>query len=54
MALILGIWFFHIRVIREIRGSAAFWNLTIEICLGFGTWDLGFRAATSAQNVDEP
>jgi hypothetical protein len=34
MALIFGPQFFPIRVIRVIRGSA-FWNLAIEICLGF-------------------
>ena len=37
MALIFGIQFFHIRVIREIRGFCSFWNLVIEICLGTGT-----------------
>jgi hypothetical protein len=25
-----------------------FWNLGIEVCLGFGNWDLGFRAMDTA------
>jgi hypothetical protein len=39
MALILGLQLFHIRVMREIRGSAA---LTFGDCdlPGFGNWDL--------------
>ena len=41
MALILGIYFFHIRVIREIRGSAAFgiWRLRFAWDLEIGIWD---------------
>ena len=92
MALILGIQFFHIRVIlrdesdarthrtpkalrakcnrnaimfcpavaglsecvRVLASLLPFWNLTMESCLGFGTWHLGFRATSSAQEVDEP
>jgi hypothetical protein len=48
MALILGIQFFHIRVIREIRGSEAFgiYQLRFAWDLEIGIWDfaLGFRA----------
>jgi proline dehydrogenase len=49
MALILGIQFFHIRVIREIRGSAASRNLRIKIYLGFGNWDLELLQRLAAE-----
>jgi hypothetical protein len=39
MALIFGTQFFPIRVIRVIRGSAAFGMFKVEICLGLGIWD---------------
>ena len=56
MALIFGIQFFQIRVIREIRGSAAFgiWGLRLAWDLEIGIWDfaLGFRA-TSSMKIKE-
>ena len=57
MALIFGIQFFHIRVIREIRGSAAFgiWRLRFAWDLEIGIWNFlwwGFRA-TSWMKIKE-
>jgi hypothetical protein len=45
MALIFGIQFFHIRVIREIRGSAAFgnWQLEFPWDLEIGIWNFRMK-----------
>jgi hypothetical protein len=46
----MGFNFFLIRAIRVIRG---FQILKIEICLGFGAWDLGFRATTQMKLIGD-
>jgi hypothetical protein len=57
MALILGIQFLHMSPIMSDESDSrdasdcSFWNLAIEICLGFGDWDLGFLRWDFARRI---